>query len=74
MRSRPGRGDGPGAGGAGCGPSRALIPLRAAIAQLERDDCRYQSDFQEFYGEALASMVAGDLRPVEIPSSFGPDD
>lgn len=48
--------------------------LAAAIAQLERDDRRYQSDFQELYGEALASMAASDLRPVEIPPSFGPDD
>lgn len=48
--------------------------LAEAIAQLEREDPVYQADFQELYGAALESMAAGDLRPVEIPETFGPKD
>lgn len=48
--------------------------LAEAIAQLEREDPVYQADFQELYGAALEAMAAGDLRPVEIPETFGPED
>lgn len=48
--------------------------IAEVIAQLEREDPVYQADFQELYGAALEAMAAGDLRPVVIPETFGPED
>lgn len=48
--------------------------IAAVIAQLEREAPVYQADFQELYGAALEAMASGDLRPVKIPETFGPED
>lgn len=48
--------------------------LAAAIQQLEREDGRYQREFAELYGASLESMAAGNLKPLELPDSFGPED
>lgn len=48
--------------------------LAAAIAELERKDPEYQRQFTALYGASLASMEAGDLEPLRLPDSFGPED
>jgi hypothetical protein len=48
--------------------------LAAAIQQLEREDDGYQREFAELYGPSLASMGAGNVKPLELPDTFGPED
>lgn len=48
--------------------------LAAAIQQLERDDPHYQREFAELYGESLESMETGNVKPLRLPDSFGPED
>jgi hypothetical protein len=48
--------------------------LAAAIEQLERDDPHYQREFAELYGESLESVRTGNVRPLRLPDSFGPED
>lgn len=48
--------------------------LAAAIEELERDDPHYQREFAELYGESLESMETGNVRPLRLPDSFGPED
>lgn len=48
--------------------------LAAAIEQLERDDPRYQREFAELYGKSVESTETGDVRPLTLPDSFGPED
>jgi hypothetical protein len=48
--------------------------LAEAIQTLERDDPQYQRQFDELFGASLESIGQGDLEPVVIPESFGPED
>lgn len=48
--------------------------LAAALDELERKDPTYQREFAKLYGASLASMQAGDLKPLRLPDSFGPED
>jgi hypothetical protein len=48
--------------------------LAAAVDELEREDPEYQRELAELYGASLSSMQAGDLEPVRLPDSFGPED
>lgn len=48
--------------------------LAEAIQTLERDDPGYQRQFDELFGASLASIERGDVRPVVVPDSFGPED
>lgn len=48
--------------------------LAEAIQTLERDDPHYQRQFDELFGASLESMTRGDLHPVVVPDSFGPED
>lgn len=48
--------------------------LAAAIQQLERDDPHYQREFAELYGQSLESMQTGNIKPLELPDTFGPED
>jgi hypothetical protein len=54
------------------GESKGL--LAAAIADLERNDPDYQAQFAALYGKSLDALRRGDLKPVEVPPTFGPDD
>lgn len=48
--------------------------LAAAIQQLEREDPRYQREFAELYGQSLESMETGNVKPLKLPGTFGPED
>lgn len=48
--------------------------LAAAIQSLERDDPRYQQQFDELFSASLESLARGDVHPVRVPDSFGPQD
>lgn len=48
--------------------------LAAAIAQIEREDPRYQADFGELYGTSLLAASDGRLKPLVIPDTFGSED
>ncbi len=48
--------------------------LAGAIQQLEREDLRYQREFAELYAPSLESMATGNLKPLELPETFGPED
>lgn len=48
--------------------------LAAAVAELEREDSRYQREFAELYGASLASLRAGAVKPLRLPDALGPED
>ena len=48
--------------------------LAAAISELEREDPDYQQSFSSLYGASLAAIQQDRLKPVVIPSTFGPKD
>ena len=48
--------------------------LAAAISELEREDPDYQKSFSSLYGASLAAIEQDRLKPVVIPSTFGPKD
>ncbi|HTX45399.1 MAG TPA: hypothetical protein VMD48_03930 [Solirubrobacteraceae bacterium] len=48
--------------------------LAAAISELEREDPEYKKSFAELYGTSLDAMAESRLKPVVVPSTFGPED
>lgn len=48
--------------------------LAAAITQLERDDPRYQAEFEGLYGASLSAAAENRLKPLRLPDGFGPED
>ena len=48
--------------------------LAHAIEALDAHDTGYRRDLDELYGDALDAAKNGDLEPVTLPNSFGPDD
>lgn len=48
--------------------------VAAAIGRLEHASPSYRREFAELYGQSLAAADRGDLAPLTIPASFGPDD
>jgi transposase-like protein len=48
--------------------------LAAAIERLEQDDPVHQREYAELYGDSIKAMASGDLKPLALPESFGPED
>jgi len=48
--------------------------LAVAIEALERDDQTYRREFDELYGASLRALESGDVKPLQLPDSFGPED
>lgn len=48
--------------------------IAAAVAELEREDPEYQRAFSELYGPSQKAAAANRLKPVVVPSNFGPED
>jgi hypothetical protein len=48
--------------------------LAAAISEMEREDRTFNKQFDDLYGSALTAVASDDLKPLELPGNFGPDD
>lgn len=48
--------------------------VAAAVSELEREDPEYQKAFAELYGPSLEALAQNRLKPVVVPSTFGPED
>jgi len=48
--------------------------IAAAVSELEREDPEYQKAFAQLYGPSLEALAENRLKPVVVPSTFGPED